>query len=112
MSLACVPALRKTKGSVINFSSTFSERATPEFSRLLRTKGLRFDRAYRINVNAVSPGLVRSEIYFNEATSTSMGKSYPLGRAGEPADARARFGFSRIEILASSRSTMVAYAAR
>lgn len=104
MSLACVPALRKTKGSVINFSSTFSERATPGFLVYCVTKGGidSFTRAlavelapYRINVNAVSPGLVRSEIYFNDGAMTkkeydkyfnAYGKTYPLGRAGEPAE--------------------------
>ena len=104
VSLACVPALKKTKGAIINFSSTFSERAAPEFLIYCVTKGGidSFTRAlavelapYQINVNAVSPGLVRSEIYFNDGFMTkaeynkyfkAYGKMYPLGRAGEPED--------------------------
>ena len=57
---------------------------------------------HRIKVNAISPGLVRSEIYFNDNAMTEAeyenylaeyGKSYPLGRTGEPAEVSALVSF-------------------
>ena len=118
MSLACVPALKKTKGTIINFSSEFSRRAAPGFLIYCATKGGidAFTRAlavelgpYQINVNAISPGLVRSEIYFNDGAMTkaayekylkAYGKMYPLGRAGEPEDVSELVSF-----LASGRAS-------
>ena len=118
MSLACVPALKKTKGAVINFSSEFSRRAAPGFLIYCATKGGidAFTRAlavelgrYQITVNAISPGLVRSEIYFNDGAMTkaayekylkAYGKMYPLGRAGEPEDVSEMVSF-----LASDRAS-------
>ena len=64
---------------------------------------------FQINVNAISPGLVRSEIYFNDGAMTkaeyekyfkAYGKMYPLGRAGEPEDVSELISF-----LASGRAT-------
>jgi 3-oxoacyl-[acyl-carrier protein] reductase len=118
MSLACVPALKKTKGAIINFSSEFSRRAAPGFLIYCMTKGGidAFTRGlavelgpYQINVNAISPGLVRSEIYFNDGAMTkaayekylkTYGKMYPLGRAGEPEDVSELVSF-----LASGRAS-------
>ena len=118
MSLACVPALKKTQGGIINFSSEFSQRAAPGFLIYCATKGGidAFTRAlaielapFQINVNAISPGLVRSEIYFNDGAMTkaeyekyfkAYGEMYPLGRAGEPADVSELISF-----LASGRAT-------
>lgn len=102
MSLACVPALKKTKGVIINFSSEFSRRGAPGFLVYCATKGgidavtraLAVELGpHQIKVNAISPGLVRSEIYFNDGAMSereyekyfkAFGKMYPLGRAGEP----------------------------
>ena len=111
MSLACVPALKKTKGAIINFSSEFSRVAAPGFLVYCATKG-GIDAATRalavelgphqIKVNAISPGLVRSEIYFNDKGMTeaeyekylkAYGKTYPLGRAGEPKEVSALVSF-------------------
>ena len=117
MSLACVPALKKTKGAIINFSSEFSQRAAPGFLVYCATKGgidavtraLAVELGpHQITVNAISPGLVRSEIYFNDGAMTkaeyekyfkAYGKMYPLGRAGEPEDVSEMVSF-----LASGRA--------
>jgi len=120
MSLACVPALKKTKGAIINFSSEFSQRAVPGFLVYSATKGgidavtraLAVELGpYQITANAISPGLVRSEIYFNDGAMTeaeyekylkAYGKMYPLGRAGEPEDVSELVSF-----LASDRAAWI-----
>ena len=121
MSLACVPALKKTKGAIINFSSEFSQRAAPGFLVYCATKGgvdavtraLAVELgSFQITVNAISPGLVRSEIYFNDGAMTKVeyekyfkayGKMYPLGRGGEPEDVSELVSF----FLASGRAAWI-----
>ena len=104
LCLACLSALKKTKGSIINMSSGLAQRPSPGVSIYSATKGgiesftkaLAIELApHRVRANVVAPGLVRSEIY----TSQGMDKRsydkmllargaevYPLGRAGEPED--------------------------
>ena len=103
MTKACVPALKESKGSIINMSSALAERPILGTSVYCATKGgiESFTRAmalelgqFRIRVNCISPGLVRSEIYFAdgldegtyEAFLKEFAKKYLLGRIGEPED--------------------------
>ncbi len=100
VSLACVPALRKSRGAIVNISSTLSDRPVPRHAVYSASKGginsfskaLAFELASdRVRVNVVSPGLVRSEIYLPDGMDESAyetllrerGREYPLGRAGE-----------------------------
>ena len=73
MCLECAPALKRTKGSIINISSSLTDRCAPEYGVYAATKGamnawsktLAMELArWGVRVNVVSPSLVRSEIYF------------------------------------------------
>ena len=101
-SLACLPALKKTKGCIVNISSTLADRPNPGSAIYSTSKGaidsfskaMAFEVAkYGVRVNVVAPALVRSEIYSNvmdkkalEKFMKERGATYPLGRAGEPED--------------------------
>ena len=101
--LACVPALKKTKGAIVNISSNVADRPFPGSATYSATKGGvdSFSKAlalelgpYGVRVNVISPALVRSEIYtsagMDEQTYqqilVSEGQLFPLRRAGEPRD--------------------------
>lgn len=102
VSLACLPALKKSKGVIINISSTLADRPNPGSAIYSASKGAidSFSKAmalevakYGIRVNVVAPALVRSEIYSSIMDKKALakflierGKTYPLGRAGEPED--------------------------
>lgn len=104
MTYACMAALRRTKGSVINFSSSIASKPSRGVSIYAASKGgveaftrsMAFELApWKIRVNCVSPALVRSEAYFQggmmdkkayEQLLKWAGTLYPLGRAGEPED--------------------------
>ena len=101
--VACIPALKKTKGSIVNLSSNVADRPFPGSAVYSATKGgvdsfskaLALELApHGIRVNVVSPALVRSEIYTSSGMDeetyrqllVSVGKLFPLGRSGEPSD--------------------------
>lgn len=103
MTVACVPALKKTKGAVINMSSALTARPYDGISLYCAAKGgieayaraLAVELAgFGVRANVILPGLVRSEIFAAEGWTDKMmdaelrrwGKTYPLGRAGEPED--------------------------
>ena len=103
MTVACVPALKKSKGALINMSSALTARPSGGISLYCAAKGgiEAYTRAlavelagFGIRANVILPGLVRSEIFAAEGWDESMleaelkrwGKTYPLGRAGEPED--------------------------
>ena len=118
--VACIPALKRTRGSIINISSSLTDRCSPQHAVYAASKGgvnafsksLAVELApHRIRVNVVSPSLVRSEIYFSDGmdrkTYAALLKQlaegyYPLGRAGEPADIAAVVSY-----LASPQSAWV-----
>jgi NAD(P)-dependent dehydrogenase (short-subunit alcohol dehydrogenase family) len=96
-------ALRNTKGCIVNLSSALAKRPLLATSVYAATKGAveTFTRAmalelgqFGIRVNAVAPGLVRSDIYLAdgfssdeyEAALAEFAGRYVLGRHGEPAD--------------------------
>lgn len=100
LSQACVPALRASGGSIVNFSSALTERTAPRTSIYAASKGaiealsrtLADELAPDIRVNVVRPGLVRSELVTAtgvteadyEALLKARGKTYPLLRTGKP----------------------------
>ncbi|MDA0261059.1 MAG: SDR family NAD(P)-dependent oxidoreductase [Proteobacteria bacterium] len=103
MTVACAPALKKTKGAIINMSSALTARPYGGISLYCAAKGgiEAYTRAlavelagFGVRANVILPGLVRSEIFVPEGGDAKMleaelkqwGKTYPLGRAGEPED--------------------------
>ena len=102
--IAAIPALKRTRGSIINISSSLTDRCSAQHSVYAASKGgvNAFSKSiavelapHKIRVNVVSPSLVRSEIYFPdgmdrktyaELLKASAEGYYPLGRAGEPSD--------------------------
>jgi NAD(P)-dependent dehydrogenase (short-subunit alcohol dehydrogenase family) len=117
-SLACVPALKRTKGTIINMSSGFAQRPLADTAIYAATKGgvESFSKALAvalapsgIRVNVVSPGLVRSEIYADSMDRRTFEqflrvrrKAYPLGRTGEPDDIS-----ETVSYLASSKASWI-----
>ena len=119
MTKACVPALKASKGSIINLSSALARRPILGTSVYSATKGgiesftlamaLELGR-FRVRVNCISPGLVRSEIYFAdgldersyEALLKEFANKYLLGRVGEPDDVGELAAF-----LASDRASWI-----
>jgi 3-oxoacyl-[acyl-carrier protein] reductase len=100
---AFVGALAKSRGSIINLSSALAKRPLLASSVYAATKGAveSFTRAMAIElgtkgirVNAIAPGLVRSEIYFADGMTEDQysgaleefAAKYVLGRTGEPQD--------------------------
>ena len=111
LSREALPYLAKTKGSIVNVSSTVSESPGGGFSVYASSKAA-VDSITRtlatecgpsgVRVNAVSPGFTVTDmsaevLKMNPQMGTMMIEQTPLGRAGEPVDiARA------IRLLASS----------
>lgn len=106
----CVPYLEKTKGNIVNISSTaglnpqnnlttycMSKAALNQFSRCasldLAPKGIR--------VNAINPAVIRTPIHESflgsaenaEKFMTDYGKMYPVGRIGEVSDTSAAIAY-------------------
>ena len=116
VSLACVPALTRTRGHLIMLSSALSQRPSPGTAIYSATKGgvESFARALavelapkKVRCNVVAPALVDTEIYAHALDRTAFkellkerGRAYPLGRAGVPADVS-----ELIAYLASDRTT-------
>lgn len=100
---AFADALRQSRGSIINLSSALAKRPLIGASVYAATKGAieTFTRAmalefgeFGVRVNAVAPGMTRSEIYLRdglsavdyEAALQEFAGKYVLGRHGEPTD--------------------------
>ena len=81
MALACLPALRQSRGSIINFSSSIATKPSRDMVCYATTK-------------CISPGLVKSEAYvqagLDRKTIRGLEKFaasiYPMNRVGEPRD--------------------------
>jgi 3-oxoacyl-[acyl-carrier protein] reductase len=104
MCLACIPALKKTRGDIVNISSTLSDRCAPQFGVYAATKGamnawsriLAIELArWNVRVNVVSPSLIGTEIFladgmsqteFDKRLKTAGATRFPIGRAGKPKD--------------------------
>lgn len=98
---ACVPALKKTKGAIVNISTSIAHRpvvlgsiyAASKGGVETFTKGLAVDLArYGIRANCVQPGVTWSNFLIatgvDEETFRKVyrqtAKAYPMGRVGEP----------------------------
>ena len=103
MTKACLPALKASKGSIVNVSSTLAKLPILGTSVYAATKGAMesFNRAMAlelgtsgVRVNCIAPALVRSEIYYADGVDEQgyermmdeFGARYLLGRVGEPED--------------------------
>ena len=102
--ITCLAALKRTRGSIINISSSLTDRCTAQHAVYAASKGgiNAFSKSmavelapHKVRVNVVSPSLVRSEIYFPDGMTKKTYDSlfqasaegyYPLGRSGEPED--------------------------
>jgi NAD(P)-dependent dehydrogenase (short-subunit alcohol dehydrogenase family) len=102
-TMAFTNALRQTRGSIVNLSSALAKQPLVGTSVYAATKGAveSFTRAtalelgeFGIRVNAIAPGLTRSDIYLKDNFSPAEYESalrefaakYVLGRHGEPHD--------------------------
>jgi NAD(P)-dependent dehydrogenase (short-subunit alcohol dehydrogenase family) len=102
-TMAFTDVLRQARGSIVNMSSALAKRPLVGSSVYAATKGAveTFTRAmalelgeFGIRVNAVAPGLSRSDIYLRDGLSAAdyetvlqeFANKYVLGRHGEPAD--------------------------
>jgi NAD(P)-dependent dehydrogenase (short-subunit alcohol dehydrogenase family) len=100
---AFTEALIRSRGSIVNLSSALAQRPLVGASVYAATKGAveTFTRAaalelgeFGIRVNAIAPGLTRSDIYITDGLSTpeyegllrEFASKYVLGRHGEPPD--------------------------
>ncbi|MCA9717520.1 MAG: glucose 1-dehydrogenase [Myxococcales bacterium] len=92
-----VPALQKTRGSVVNVSSTAARASLPGVAAYAGTKAAieRITSSLAVElgplgvrVNAVAPGLTRTEMSATlpDAMAQGMVAQTPLGRLGETAD--------------------------
>ena len=103
MTKACLPALKASKGSIVNVSSTLAKLPILGTSIYAATKGAieSFNRAMAlelgpsgVRVNCIAPALVRTELYFSDGMDElgfakmmeEFGGRYLLGRVGEPED--------------------------
>jgi NAD(P)-dependent dehydrogenase (short-subunit alcohol dehydrogenase family) len=102
-TMAFTDALRRSRGSIVNLSSALAKRPLVGTSVYAATKGAveAFTRAmalelgeFGIRVNAIAPGLTRSDIYLSDGLSSveydsvlrEFAAKYVLGRHGEPPD--------------------------
>lgn len=98
-----LPLVQERKGSIINFSSTLSQRPRAGTVAYSASKGAvdAFTRAlaieaaeHGVRVNCIAPALVRSEIYLAAGMSqedydkllAARAAEFPLKRVGEPED--------------------------
>ena len=118
MCLACIPALKKSRGSIINISSSLTDRCAPSYLAYSASKGgvnawsktMAMELCqWGIRVNVINPSLVRSEIVIADGATPAayeqhlkaLGETYfPMGRSGEPEDVSAIASY-----LASDQST-------
>jgi NAD(P)-dependent dehydrogenase (short-subunit alcohol dehydrogenase family) len=113
---AAIPLLKRSGGSIVNFSSAIvhapiagtsvyaaSKAGVEGFSRALA-----FELGPEVRVNVVAPSLVRSDIWLRSGMSSDTyerllaerGSEYPLGRTGEPEDVA---GMVRFLVSAAAR---------
>lgn len=91
MSKLAIPLLKKTKGNIINISSTrhlMSEPNTELYSVAKGgidafTRALSISYAHQIRVNSISPGWIADP---KEKRKPNDHKQHPAGRIGRPAD--------------------------
>jgi NAD(P)-dependent dehydrogenase (short-subunit alcohol dehydrogenase family) len=96
VSLAALPHLRRSRGSVIMIGSVSGTRPSPGTAAYGAAKAglanlaasMAVEWAPEVRVNTVVPGMVRTELshlhYGDEAGITAVGATVPLGRLAEP----------------------------
>jgi len=102
--LAAIPALRRAQGAIVNISSAQAHRPSPGLAIYAATKGgvEAFTKALAlelapagVRVNAVSPGLVETQILHDHVGVTAAtyrnyvrrrGRGYLLGRIGKASE--------------------------
>jgi len=100
LTQAGLPYLKKTKGSIVNISSTLGERPIPGAAAYSASKAamdsvtlsmaLEF-ASEGVRANSVCPGIVNTPIHASSRDNVTQWKKdlesmQPLGRVGEPAD--------------------------
>ncbi|MER6664002.1 SDR family oxidoreductase [Amycolatopsis japonica] len=103
LARAALPHLRRTRGSIVNVSSTYGHRPLPNAAHYAATKSAleQLTRSWalelapdRIRVNAVAPGPTESDALASaglpsevvEQIKNDEARSIPLGRRGEPGE--------------------------
>jgi len=103
MTKACIPAIKESRGSIINISSGLASKPVLAHAVYAATKGAMeaFSRAMAlelcesgVRVNVIAPSLVKSDLYVKNGMDQEaydqlfdeLGKKYLLGRAGRPED--------------------------
>jgi pteridine reductase len=95
LSQAALPALRETRGVIINLIDVHAQRplrnhpvyGSAKAGLAMLTRSLAKDLAPEIRVNGVSPGAILwPENGMDDATRNSILKQIPLARAGQPDD--------------------------
>jgi pteridine reductase len=95
LSQAALPALRETRGVIINLIDVHAQRplrnhavyGSAKAGLAMLTRALAKDLAPEIRVNGVSPGAILwPENGMDDATRESILKQIPLARAGQPED--------------------------
>ena len=95
LSQAALPALRESRGVIINLIDVHAQRplrnhavyGTAKAGLAMLTRSLAKDLAPEIRVNGVSPGAILwPENGMDDATRDSILKQIPLARAGQPED--------------------------
>jgi pteridine reductase len=95
LSQAALPALRETRGAIINLIDIHAQRplrnhavyGSAKAGLAMLTRALAKDLAPEIRVNGVSPGAILwPENGMDDATRESILKQIPLARAGQPED--------------------------
>jgi len=100
LTQACLPYLKKSKGSVVNISSTLGERPIPGAAAYSASKAamdsLTLSMALEfatdgVRANSVCPGIVNTPIHASSRDDVAQWKTdlktmQPLGRVGEPKD--------------------------
>jgi len=95
LSQAALPALRETRGAIINLIDVHAQRplrnhavyGSAKAGLAMLTRSLAKDLAPEIRVNGVSPGAILwPENGMDDATRDSILKQIPLARAGQPED--------------------------
>lgn len=95
LSQAAAPALRETRGTIVNIVDIHAQRPLRDHlvygpakaGLAMLTRSLAKDLAPEVRVNGVAPGAILwPETEMDDATRESIIKQVPLARSGQPAD--------------------------
>lgn len=97
LSQACAPALKESKGCIVNIADIHGERPLSGYTvyclakagNIMLTKSLAKELAPEIRVNGIAPGTIlwpENEAALNEDVQELILKRIALGKVGDPAD--------------------------